>query len=1005
MPTSTRLRDGMSRRAGGRASGSAAKGRSRSTRSSSSRSTASGGFFTRGRGAGRAGRDFVTSPEVGPLFGALVAARARRLVARAGASPIRSSWSRPAPAGVGSPPTSSPPRPTCARALRYVLVERSASAARRRSASCSRSSRSRTRSARRSRRRRRRSREPGGRAAGPIVTALDELPAVPLDGVVLANELLDNLPFRIVERAATTAGSRCGSPLDGDRSRRGARPGRPSSSRPRPTLVADGATVPRRRPRSRCRPRPRVAASACACGAPARRARGRRLRRHRGAELVARGRSRLVAHLPRARAGRRRRSTRPASRTSPSTSRSSTSCTLARRGRASELARRRSRRPSGCASLGVDELVAEARRDVGRACRTSATSRRSRHRSRVTEAAALTDPAGLGAHRVLVFTDQDDRVRERPLRSRRVDRRRATAGDRGDWPTEPQMSDTIESLLAEGRTFPPPADVHRSTRSSRDAAVVRRGRRRPRGVLGASRPASSLDWFEPWHTVLEWDLPFAKWFVGGKLNVSYNCLDRHVDAGHGDQVAYHWEGEPGDTRTITYAELLDDVRRARQRAEGARRRRRATGSTSTWAWCPSCPMALLACARIGAAHSVVFGGFSSDSLRDRINDAEAKVLITGDGAWRRGSIVPLKETADVAVAECPTIEKVLVLRRTEQDVAMTDGRDVWWHDLVPQQSVECAPEPMDAEDLLYLLYTSGTTAQAQGHHAHDRRLPHPGRVDAQARVRPAPRHRRLLVRGRRRLGHRPLVHRLRAAREPRDERALRGHARPPRQGPALADRREVRRHDPLHRAHRDPHLHEVGPRVPGGPRPLVAAAARQRRRADQPRGVGLVLAAHRRRALPGRRHVVADRDRRHHDQPAARRHHAEARERDVPAPGDRRRHRRRRRRVGRRSPAAATSCSPARGRRCCAASGATRALPRHLLEPVRRPVLRGRRRQARRRRLLLAARPGRRRHARLRPQHLDRRGRARARRAPRGRRGRGRRHATTRPPARRSARS
>ena len=161
---------------------------------------------------------------------------------------------------------------------------------------------------------------------------------------------------------------------------------------------------------------------------------------------------------------------------------------------------------------------------------------------------------------------------------------------------------------------------------------------------------------------------------------------------------------------------------------------------------PELPIALLACSRIGAPHSVVFGGFSSDSLRDRIKDAEAKVLITGDGAWRRGSIVPLKETADAAVAECPSIEKVLVLRRTAHDVPMTDGRDVWWHDLVPRQSADCAPEPMDAEDLLYLLYTSGTTGEAQGHHAHHRRLPHPGGVDAQVRVRPAPRHRRLLVR-------------------------------------------------------------------------------------------------------------------------------------------------------------------------------------------------------------------------------------------------------------------
>ena len=201
---------------------------------------------------------------------------------------------------------------------------------------------------------------------------------------------------------------------------------------------------------------------------------------------------------------------------------------------------------------------------------------------------------------------------------------------------------------------------------------------------------------------------------------------------------------------------------------------------------------------------------------------------------------------------------------------MTDGRDVWWHDLVPA-AVDRVPARADGRrgPALPPLHQRHHRA-AQGHHAHDRRLPHAGRVDAQVRVRPAPRHRRLLVRGRRRLGHRPLVHRLRAARERRHERALRGHARPPGQGPALGDRRALRRHHPLHRAHRDPHVHEVGRRVPRAPRPVVAAAARHGRRADQPRGVGLVLAAHRRRALPGRRHVVADRDRRHHDQPAAR---------------------------------------------------------------------------------------------------------------------------------------
>jgi acetyl-CoA synthetase len=274
------------------------------------------------------------------------------------------------------------------------------------------------------------------------------------------------------------------------------------------------------------------------------------------------------------------------------------------------------------------------------------------------------------------------------------------------------MSDaTIDALMHEGRTFPPPEPFKRDALTVgsdlyAEAATDYEG-------FWARQAVELLDWFEDWHTVLEWKLPFAKWFVGGKLNVSYNCLDRHVTAGHGDQVAYHWEGEPGDTRTITYAQLLDDVSRLANalKALGLGKGDRVAIYLGM---VPELPIALLACSRIGAPHSVVFGGFSADSLRDRINDGEAKVLITGDGAWRRGSIVPLKEAADAAVADCPSIEKVLVLRRTEQDVPMTDGRDVWWHDLVPQQSADCTPEPMDSEDLLYLLYTSGTTARPKG---------------------------------------------------------------------------------------------------------------------------------------------------------------------------------------------------------------------------------------------------------------------------------------------------
>jgi len=269
---------------------------------------------------------------------------------------------------------------------------------------------------------------------------------------------------------------------------------------------------------------------------------------------------------------------------------------------------------------------------------------------------------------------------------------------------------TIEALLAEGRTFPPP-DGFRASALVSDASLHAEADADFEAFW--AREAESLDWIERWSTVLEWEAPYAKWFVGGKLNVSYNCLDRHVASGHGDQVAYHWEGEPGDTRTITYAELLDEVSRV---ANALKSLGVAKGDRVAvyLGMVPELAITLLACARIGAPHSVVFGGFTADSLRDRINDAEAKVLVTADGAWRRGKTVELKAVADQAVEGCPSIEHTLVLRRTGQDVPFTAGRDVWYHDLVPAQSTDCAPEPMDSEDLLYILYTSGTTGKPKG---------------------------------------------------------------------------------------------------------------------------------------------------------------------------------------------------------------------------------------------------------------------------------------------------
>jgi acetyl-CoA synthetase len=268
----------------------------------------------------------------------------------------------------------------------------------------------------------------------------------------------------------------------------------------------------------------------------------------------------------------------------------------------------------------------------------------------------------------------------------------------------------ITALLKEKRKFPPPKDFTR-TALVKHASIYREAARSPEKFW--ERFAKELDWFKPWKSVLQWKLPYAKWFVGGKLNVSYNCLDRHITTARRTKAALIWEGEPGDSRTLTYWDLHREVNRfasALKRA-GVKKGDRVTIYLPM---VPELPIAMLACARIGAPHSVIFGGFAPDAVRERIHDAESTVLITADGGFRRGGIVPLKKNADEALKECPDVQTVIVLKRTRHDVDMQAGRDIWWDDFVKDAPAHCPPEKMDSEDMLYLLYTSGSTGKPKG---------------------------------------------------------------------------------------------------------------------------------------------------------------------------------------------------------------------------------------------------------------------------------------------------
>ena len=276
------------------------------------------------------------------------------------------------------------------------------------------------------------------------------------------------------------------------------------------------------------------------------------------------------------------------------------------------------------------------------------------------------------------------------------------------------MSQSIDSILKENRLFQPPTEFSQKAHIKsleQYEQLYREAEENPEAFWG--RIAEELHWFRKWDRVLEWNAPWAKWFLGGQLNLSYNCLDRHVASWRRNKAAIIWEGEPGEVRTFTYQQLLIEVGKF---ANVLKSLGIAKGDTVAiyMGMTPELPIAMLACARIGAAHSVVFGGFSANALVDRINDADCKAVITQDGAYRRGAEIPLKATVDEALPACPSVKTVVVYKRTGSEIKMESGRDHWWHEVMAGASDNCEAEPLDAEHPLYILYTSGSTGKPKG---------------------------------------------------------------------------------------------------------------------------------------------------------------------------------------------------------------------------------------------------------------------------------------------------
>ena len=382
-------------------------------------------------------------------------------------------------------------------------------------------------------------------------------------------------------------------------------------------------------------------------------------------------------------------------------------------------------------------------------------------------------------------------------------------------------TDAISALLREDRSYEPPPEF--AAQANAQPELYERGFEE----LWESEGRERVTWFEPWEQLYEWEPPYAKWYLGGKLNVCFNCVDRHVEAGNGGKVAYHWEGEPVDERReITFADLQRDVVRF---ANGLKKLGVGKGTPVGiyMGMVPELPVAMLACARLGAPHTVVFGGFSADALADRLNDMGCEVLVTQDEGWRKGSRVPLKANADEALGRSPGVRSAVVLRRTGEGPAFVEGRDVAWDELVADVDDDpagCPCEPMDSEDLLYLLYTSGTTAKPKG-------IVH---TTGGYLVGVASTHHYIFdvkpdsvywcaadvgwVTGHSYIVYGPLCNGT-------TSRALRGDAGLPRARPLVGDRRALQGGHPLHGADRDPGAHEVGPRARGEARPVARSGS------------------------------------------------------------------------------------------------------------------------------------------------------------------------------------